>query len=233
MGPRGGSYREIHSLPHDFEGGQTECHHLIPADCLQAGRNRPCAGTRDSNGGPRAPANPVLGPVQAGEALGARITEMLRRRDYDGALEAGIEDVRSVAGNRYDGAITQARRYYSTWHPQMPNPTAVASPGDAAAADSQANVTEVVARLTRYVEVLPGWLARDARDPGGAADASAPGRSRRLGGSDSTPAWGYGWESRRRAATVGMACRQLPSPHAPGRIEIMPVLPLRYRHGYH
>ena len=36
MAPRGGSYREIHSLPHDFEDGRTECHHLIPADCLQA-----------------------------------------------------------------------------------------------------------------------------------------------------------------------------------------------------
>lgn len=32
MGFRGGSYRDIHTLPH---GGKLHCHHIIPKGCLR------------------------------------------------------------------------------------------------------------------------------------------------------------------------------------------------------
>ena len=94
------------------------------------------------------------GPSRGAKAERAKITEMLRRDDFGRALEAGIKDVRSIAGNRYDSAIAEATRYYSTWRPQMPNPAASAWPGGAPTADPQSNVTELVARLTRYLDVL-------------------------------------------------------------------------------
>lgn len=35
MGFRGGSYREVHALPHNAADGPLQCHHLIPNRALK------------------------------------------------------------------------------------------------------------------------------------------------------------------------------------------------------
>lgn len=84
-----------------------------------------------------------------------RITEMLRRGDHDAPFQSGIEDVRSIAGTRHNGAIAEAERYYSTWRPTAAAWTGDGGPGaDAMPTQDHADVTLLVNRLTHHLEVL-------------------------------------------------------------------------------
>lgn len=161
MGFRGGSYREIHALPH---GGRLHCHHIIPRESLLAVGLDPNLGPviqivdddhRDTD---------TWGRLKRAQDARARITDMLRRDDYDGALQAGIEDIRSNFGDRYDGAIAEARRYYPTWRrtttastgavPTGAVPTGGADHTGGPTAAGSGDVTVLVTRLTHYLETL-------------------------------------------------------------------------------
>lgn len=155
MGFRGGSYRDVHALSHNSEDGLLQCHHLIPKKSLQDVGLNPDLGPAIQMTYADHKDTETWGKRRKARAALARITERLRRGDYDGTLQDGIADVRSLAGDRYDGAIAEAERYHAGWRPKAPASIGGAPPrGGAPMADGQANVTVLVNRLSHYVEVL-------------------------------------------------------------------------------
>ena len=88
-------------------------------------------------------------------AARGRVTDMLRRGDFDGAFEAGIVDIRAGCGSRYDSAIAEARGYFPAWRRMATAPTEGAAPTTGSpSARGQADVTLLVHRLTHYLETL-------------------------------------------------------------------------------
>lgn len=84
----------------------------------------------------------------------AQITGKLRLGDFDGALQAGIADVRAVCGDRYDGAIAEAEQYHATWRPAPSTGAQAPTTTGGLMNQGQGDVTLLVTRLTSYLAAL-------------------------------------------------------------------------------
>ena len=167
---RGGSYRAIHQLPHSRGDDVTklECHHLIPRDCLARVGLNPDLGPSIQMSNVDHALTASWGGGRAAKRWRARVDALLAPGDFDGATELAVDEIRGKFGDRYQSALDEAKTWYREWramdrdavalpsperpggderNPAPPSPARPSGPGDA-------NVTELVRRLTRYLEAL-------------------------------------------------------------------------------
>lgn len=167
---RGGSYRAIHHLSHTLGDVVTrlECHHLIPRDCLARVGLNPDLGPSIQMSDVDHAMTASWGGGRAAKRWRARIDALLAQDDLDGAVKLAVDEIRSKFGDRYGTALNEATTWYrewramdraavalpslgtqrrAEWHLAPPSRAEPTGPGDG-------DVTELVRRLTRYLEVL-------------------------------------------------------------------------------
>lgn len=166
MAFRGGLYYQVHELAkqqaHQIsDGTRLECHHLLAHQCLVRAGLDPSRGPamwmtvadhlKTSSWGNRPSA----------KRWRARTDELLAADQYDTALAREIQDIRGVAGPKYDAGIEEAltadRQERARRTPKAdaegPGPT-VGAPARGDTSTGQGDVTLLVTRLTSYSEAL-------------------------------------------------------------------------------
>lgn len=166
MSFRGGLYQQVHELAKQqahqvADGTRLECHHLLARQCLVRAGLDPDRGPAIWMTLAEHLKTSSWGNRPSAKRWRAKTNELLAAGQYEAALAREIEDIRGVAGSKYDAPLEEAlaadRKERARREPEVSSEGSGVIDGAPARSDAstgRGDVSVLVTRLTSYLEAL-------------------------------------------------------------------------------